>query len=301
MSEQRAGDRTSLDPGSSGDTAISRPGQDVIIFGFGRSGTTWIAQVLARTGMEMVFEPLQPRHVPEIGECKSPYQDLSLFWYLERDDEFEHEDIVRRAITGRLRNDWTIRSADPDPPRRKVVKVIRANLMADWLLTRLPLNPLFVVRNPLAVVASAVRAGWYNNRDGLRFPPNLPLLCGPLEEFRDLIASALDPVEILATTWCINHYIPKKVGLFQRVHCVNYDRFVLDPLKSFQDLARSLHFDLNADAIDQISRRSFTTAGESLKKGYAPNTAWKKFLSREDVKRIQKIVERFDLSEFISG
>jgi LPS sulfotransferase NodH len=44
--------------------------KNVLVFGAGRSGTTWLAQILAAAGLELIFEPLNPQMVPECCEWK---------------------------------------------------------------------------------------------------------------------------------------------------------------------------------------------------------------------------------------
>ncbi len=127
-----------------------RPPKTVVVFGAGRSGTTWLAEAIAAAGLELVFEPLNPQEVPECRE----WQPLPLFY--RRTDDFPWQDVFAAMLRGEIRNAWTERGSYRG--ERKVVELIRANSMIDWILEHFDIHPVFIIREPplgRRVVASA--------------------------------------------------------------------------------------------------------------------------------------------------
>ena len=163
-----------------------------IIAGSGRSGTTWILDVLAESNkLDTVFEPLHPKCVPGVGKFANNYI---------RDDDFvpELQRLIEKIFKGNMKNIWTNYRIRPDrfnpwsdnpafqhqndnlfnkchillsgfkkffinylKYRKKtgaiIVKFIRANLMLGWISKNFDVKIVFVVRHPASVIASMLR------------------------------------------------------------------------------------------------------------------------------------------------
>lgn len=137
--------------------------KSVVILGFGRSGTTWISDILSKvTGRLILFEPLHPAasglgRAFTYGRGVSPVGGDSLVSYLD--------DVLGK----RVRKNWLLRNHLPvgldevsddfvDAVWRECevvgLKEIRSNFMIPWLARSLDVRIVFVMRHPLAVMAS---------------------------------------------------------------------------------------------------------------------------------------------------
>ena len=159
-----------------------------IILGSGRSGTTWLQDVLAEANnLRPVFEPLKAvtSRVPDyeyayLQEDANP-EDLTVFldnvfsgdfrsiwsdyriWPSKVAPSWSHFSSIANLM--RYRRDL-VRFKDNylkyHPMVKKealLVKFIRANLMIGWLRQRFDLDMILVLRHPGAVVESQLRLG----------------------------------------------------------------------------------------------------------------------------------------------
>lgn len=159
----------------------------LIIAGSGRSGTTWVLDVLAETNnLRPVFEPLNPLGVRETRFFCNRY-------VREKAYEPELKCFMEKVFTGKLNYLWPkTRIVPAEMPSsisqmtswdynytllshytkilirysnyarkksfRPITKFIRANLMLDWLVANFNPRIIFLVRHPGAVVASQIAA-----------------------------------------------------------------------------------------------------------------------------------------------
>lgn len=155
----------------------------VVIFGSGRSGTTWVQDALAKANdYATVFEPLHPDAVPGAERFANLYVRPGT-----RNPDLT--DYMRAALDGTRAPLWTALRTRPDRlrpelsmftsigglrhlratyakaftawhehgrrrNRPKVVKFIRANLLADWLVGEFDVRGAVLVRHPCAVLSS---------------------------------------------------------------------------------------------------------------------------------------------------
>lgn len=157
----------------------------LIIAGSGRSGTTWVLDVLAKANnLRTIFEPLHPLGVPE----SQPFANR----YVKDDaDKPELKRFMKNIFENKISSLWTNYRMLPEDlkpsiknmtswdynysllsryktflirflktPRwesqRLITKFIRANLMLGWLANNFNLRIVFLVRHPGAVVASKI-------------------------------------------------------------------------------------------------------------------------------------------------
>ncbi len=160
--------------------------QSVFIFGSGRSGTTWVQDVLAEANnFGTIFEPLHPEAVQGARRFSNLYLRPGAA-------APELRAFMDRVIDGTLKSIWTTLRARPDrlfpslenlgtwkairytkanyvrasrrwwhnrkfAGRPKVIKFIRANLLLEWLVREYGLRSALIVRHPCAVLSSVLR------------------------------------------------------------------------------------------------------------------------------------------------
>ena len=129
--------------------------RSLIIAGAGRSGTTWLAELVDRLApSRWVFEPFHDR-VP-VG-ARFAYR-----WLDPAESDSALEMFWRQALDGSLPDRW-VRHLEPghERPELVLVKTIRGNLMLGWLRQNFPSVPIIaLLRDPCDVVASRLRCGW---------------------------------------------------------------------------------------------------------------------------------------------
>ncbi len=135
----------------------------IVVLGFGRSGTTWISDIISKAlGGLVLFEPLHPQACSFAADVC--YDDLSGQASSRRVNAY-----LNTVLMKNYRQRWLLRNhlftpleevsgefieAIWDECQVLGFKEIRANFMIPWLRTQLDARIVFVVRHPCAVIAS---------------------------------------------------------------------------------------------------------------------------------------------------
>jgi hypothetical protein len=183
------------------------PSRAVLVLGSGRSGTTWLAESIARqTTSRLMFEPFHP--------LWSPRRDrLRLF--LDGNDPGEPMASTATAVlTGRVRKFQVDQVVVSRFPRARVVKDIHTTNLLPWFAERFPEVPVvFALRHPIATALSRQRFG-----DFFGLAAYLDTTPGREDAERSPVASLLptydryctdsDPLVRLVAEWCIENAYP---------------------------------------------------------------------------------------------
>ena len=256
----------------------------VFLAGSGRSGTTWLSELIDHDGSyRRIFEPFHPGKVEDFRRFGSKQ-------YLRPTDgrgEFLHP--ARKVLGGGLRSGWTDRGGAL-LARRRLVKDIRANLLLGWLAEHFSGMPIvLLMRHPCAVVASRLALGWMDNLDETMAQQDLVedhLL--PVEE---RIRAASDPFERHLFLWCIDNYVPLRQFSPGAIHLCFYEDFVLDPGPNLRRLFAFVGRDFDEAVLRKVARPSSTS-----RRGDRPGVdGWREGLGRERVEEAGEILSLFGL------
>lgn len=245
-------------------TPINHPrpdlSQTLLAAGIGRSGTTWLGDLLNVDGARRVlFEPLHPDKGLPLA------QSLPNNRYVPPDaDDLTLRDAIADILSGGQHNAWTDqyedRPADQDP-RPPLVKAIRLNLLLPWLHRQFPEMPMvYILRHPGAVIGSQMRMNW---GDGsvlqARLLSQAPLAEGTLKPVLPLVRHADDEFARRLAIWCavqfvLRHELPDSVPV------VRYEDLVLQPGQTLPPLYERLSLPYDEAAVMQaVGTPSATT------------------------------------------
>jgi len=192
--------------------------QLIFILGSGRSGTTWLLDLLtSHPSYRSVFEPLHPSQIPQAALWANQYLTAES----EATDLERHlwDSVGSTTTTGRWR--WMTARLGSGPPLRHlaqrvlsvsrlrpwphktVVKLIHANLMVDWLQSRFDAPIVFLLRDPLAVVRSQLGMGWDTRLDV--YLRQERLMDAFFAEHVDFLTQMDTPAERLAARWAFEN------------------------------------------------------------------------------------------------
>lgn len=262
----------------------------VVIAGSGRSGTTWLANVVNhRNEFRYIFEPFHPRHV-EI--CRHfPHRK-----YLRPTETGQAWlEPVRRILEGRIRGRWVDAYNRRLLSRRRLIKTTRANLFLRWLHVRFPGTPIvLLLRNPCAVAVSRLRVGW-----SVR-PPKLlaqeELVEDHLGPFEAPMRRAEGEFEKAIFLWCVDTYVPLRQFRAGEIHLVFYEDLHRQPQREVERLFTFLgrpHDDRVHGDLRQPSRQS--RSDSAVVAGGDPLRDWRRFVSPADIRRAEEILTLFGL------
>ena len=294
----------------------------LILAGSGRSGTTWILDVLSElNGLRPVFEPLHPDAIP----VASPYTNKYIASEERHPKLQKFLDTVFDGSFNSLWSDYRIRtnllmprlSSFSSPGSMKalwgewasavkrykrygrllksspvLVKIIRGNLMLGWLREHYNARIVFVVRHPGAVVESRLRISGPSWDTGpmLESYRNGQML-GPLEErYASLLNSKLDPAEAHTLIWCIENQLPMERASIDGYPVIFYESLLSDGEREWQRIVAAFEVPVNPFGSEVLSKPSQQSALARRKKINRGGT-WLDRLNERDRKGVQRILD----------
>lgn len=257
------------------------PSHAALVLGSGRSGTTWLAEAIARRHRSrLLFEPFHPR-LGAMGGGARLFLDPA-----EHPPSFERS--ARRVLSGRVRGPYIDGVRVARLPRGRVVKDVHASNLLPWFRANHPDVPVvYVVRHPIAASLSRLRADtFYGVGDYLATPAGRVDAEGsPAAAWLPMYDECREdpePLVRLVAEWCIENAYPLSRGDDPGVALVFYENAVLDPaseLARIDELCATALGVPRAAAIDEVRAPSATdwrgTAAEARISG-----DWEQLLGR---------------------
>ena len=261
----------------------------VFVAGSGRSGTTWLAEAIARgRGYRLVFEPF---HSGKVGACR----DFRSKQYLRPDDRREaFLGPAREVLSGRVRGRWTDRLNRAFVARRRVIKDIRTNLLLGWMRANFPGMPMvLLLRHPCAVVASRLALGWKDNlSETMEQPALVEDFLYPMERE---IRAARGAFERHVFLWCIDNFVPLRQFAPSGIHLVFYEDLIVRPEVELRRLSAVLGEDLDVPGVRRALRRPSPLSRKPEGPGPAPLDGWRGSVTERELGRALEILGLFGL------
>ena len=197
----------------------------IIVIGTGRSGTSWIHDVMsAHHNYRRIFEPLHPDQVASMSEFSGLYLDetdnnprlkeyLDCVFHHRTNDAWiswlhmgisKHTPLLRKMIQ-HVSNLHQVKVFAAN----RVVKFIQANMMISWLVENFRYQIVFVIRNPYSTIQSQLHMGWSHDLAPYLVQNKLrgKVLSEPLIRYVESLQSV---TERLAARWCIENIVAIK-------------------------------------------------------------------------------------------
>jgi hypothetical protein len=278
-------------------------GENIIIFSYPRSGSTWLTELIRGIpGTVILWEPLHIRSV-------EPFAKLGFGWrqHIPEDEEWkEAEEVFAKLYRGEYLNFWLTSREFPlnfVTADRMIVKFVRANALALWLLNRFnfDLTPIYLLRHPFAIAASQMKEGsWDYEFDGYEIP-DMPYN-EIIKQHSDFLFTINSKPEKMVATWCINN----RVMLDNEHHnhdwlTVYYEALLLHPEEELQRIFDQWNMEMPNGILDRIRKESSTTKEATFKKDLELQLSkWRIFFSSGDIKRMQRVLDYFEINIYSS-
>lgn len=293
----------------------------IVVLGFGRSGTTWISDIISKvSGHLILFEPIHPQ-VTYLAE-KLAYasvtdngsSDLLRYFYAE-------------VMNKRNRAKWLMRNHVPDRLDKisdsflhtlweqcHIIgfKEIRANFLMEWYLEHLGARIVFIIRHPCATVASIkVRQNFWE----FGWPDTYNLFLEktiynqhyqdhPLRRGLGVVREARTQVEQYAVMWAITHAIALPELARLGLPLFHYEEFYDQPFSSTKALFNYLgnaQVHIHPSYLFTPSMTTLKTVHGlgSMEKNLAKKGVaffWEERLTEAEVERVMEIVRAFGIT-----
>lgn len=225
----------------------------IIIVGSARSGTSWLAETIAKQHRyRSLFEP---EH--EFNTLKGNVLCDKLI--IEKEGfEAEHA-YLKRVFANRVDNNWIAQNSNrkwkrhlwPIIPKKFVIKFVRCNLAAHYMQHEFSIPVVHILRNPYDLLHSQQRVKFPWLYDLSRFVTDENLVgllkkefhfqFKPLETYTDL--------EKLTIRWCVENVVPITI---QQAESETYRLIRYEELRKDIALFLELCHDFNLDPLTNI-------------------------------------------------
>lgn len=286
----------------------------VIVAGFPRSGTSWLAKCLSFAPRFTYYR--EPDNFDRVKEAERRFANLYLT--AEHDDP-AYRRLMTRACAGNVATAFTMRE-DPGPllsrlggpgralgerlpflflrRRHVLLKLVFANLNLTWLSANFPeARQLVVLRHPCGQFASWRRLGWEPAPAALLENPRL--VADHLHPFADLIRSAGSFWERAGALWGATvHVIHRQTRADDGRLVVAYEWLCGDPEGRMEELYRLLGMAWGPRALRGVRATNAESDGMtySLHRPAAVQVdRWKDRVSAEEIEACRRFVEPFGL------
>lgn len=264
----------------------------VFIAGIGRSGTTWLEEMINyHHDYRIMFEPFRVDKVDILRQWNDQQ-------YIRPDN---HQDKylkpARIILNGNIRNKWIDHFNKTVITNRRIVKDIRANLFLKWIKNNFPEIPMiYIIRHPCAVANSKIKLGWEEDMDHYFLQKNL--MEDFLEPFRDRIMSISDEFEKNILIWSIENYVILKQFRKEEILFVFYESLCLNTQK---EISRIFTF-LGKKAPDNVSSISskpsaLSRSFSAINNGSNLINSWKNTITKEQIQQSRVITSLFGLDK----
>jgi hypothetical protein len=267
--------------------------ETILISGSPRSGTTWVANLLASvTGATTLFEPLHPVRVP-----KAKRAGLDWRTYVSAKTDWPNgRDFFKEVLTGKVINSWTTSFSPVKSaffPKRWIVKCVRANLLLPWLTEEYPRLPIvYIVRHPCATIASQLRQNW----PLMKSPPHIPGLFEEYPHLSQIVERLETPLEYTAALWCLENYVPLSIASREQFLTVCYEELVTDGFNVVQKMGYHVGGGTFSSANLNIEQRSLSSKKYSLNITRSKQLAgWQDLLNEKEIQSVLGVVAEFGI------
>jgi hypothetical protein len=266
----------------------------VFLAGTGRSGTTWVQNVINHDATyRIMFEPFQSRKI-----------ELLRAWnfrqYLRPDNR--NPVFLRPAsviLHGQIKDPWIDQLNTRILTNKRLIKDIRTNLILRWIKENFPQIPIiFLLRHPCAIAASKIKLGWEAHLE--EFLSQDELLDDFLSPYQSDIAKAKDPFEKFIFSWCVENYVPLKQFRPGEILVIFYEDFYLHPQQNIEAIRSFLHTPLKPNSrsfSEEILRQPSSTSRKdsAIFSQANPIDYWRKDINDLQIKRAVEILSLFGL------
>lgn len=274
----------------------------VFLAGIGRSGTTWLSNVINyNNDYRYIFEPFYEK---KVSICKN----FDSKQYIRESSNGENFlEPVKLILSGRVKSKWSDRFNERIFTNKRLIKSIRANLFLKWLHLNFPNLPIvLILRHPCAVAASKIKLNWKRSLD--KYLQQKYLMEDFLDPFRQeieraekLFRSSNDSFENHIFSWCIENYVPLKQFREKEIYPVFYENICASPESEIKNMFAFFNKKYDKKVLQSVKIASrLSGKHSSIKTGESLTDSWKKHITEEQMYRAIEILQLFGLDKIYS-
>ena len=274
------------------------PEQNILFFGDPRGGTTWMGETLSNLfQLPILWEPMLPRKDSRFVKHQfAPRQFLP--------DDLQDASIkssFEDLFSGKHIDHWEIQhttASDLAKAKAAIIKFTRGNMLLPYLTANFHFEkkPIYMLRNPFAVVASQLKhAGWKDAKPFFEIPksPHNQVYLAHEDFLKKL--NTLEEVQMakwaLTNQQVVSHPRHDKDWVY-----ITYEETLLQPEKTLTKiLNRWGSKDVQLSTID-FDKKSRTSADNIIKTKEEQLNHWQKSFSSQQMNKMKNVLDYFEMS-----
>ena len=291
--------------------SINNSNNPIVILGFGRSGTTWLSDIISKAvGGLILFEPFHPEvcafakaYCYHNGSDKEILEKGALHLQDSFDKKKSNKWLIRNHLSSSL-EEVSDEFVSQVWSECAVIgyKAIRQNFMIPWVYANISKNIVFVKRDLLSVVSSLIKRKQFWKEFGFEFHEKkffTEVLISNRYAFFDstklttIYNGLQDDYLKMAFLWIVTHYVAeydlKRLG----IPYFKYEDLYLDPYKTTNKILSHIgHEDVTLHPSylftpSMLTLRTFHT--ESFDKSWDMEFFWKDTLSKDMISSLLRL------------
>lgn len=276
----------------------------VLIAGHGRSGTTWIGKTISKA--ENVLYYNEPCNDNITKEKKHDWIWRKYIPLNDRNSYFEY--YLNGAFNGQIMPGSTWYRKKPwarlSPNSVIVIKEVAASMSINWVYKLYQPRVFVVVRHPCAVVLSNKKRG--NLSQQAKRIESIKNMVKDKTLVRDYLSSYLSVIEKIETIseadavfWAIRNLILADfLSKHQEQKIIYYEDVCRNPTIEFAKIFEQMRLNLSQKVQDFIEQTTSCDRPGTYSTSRITSKQigkWKRELSQDEIYRVRKIVEQFNL------
>ena len=271
----------------------------IILAGTGRSGTTWVANILNYNKryryMDEPFHPRRVRLIKKIGGIP----------YLRPEDKNENiHNIISQVISGRIRSIYINRHNSKYISNKRLIKDIHISIILKWIKINFPEIPLILLlRHPFAVAYSRARLKWWDaDAILIKYLRQDKIVEDFLTGKTEIVKNLKDDFLKFVFIWCIENIIPLRQLNESEIHLVFYENLCRHPEKEAKKMFDFIGCKM-ADSIVPIFNKpsQVTTRDSAILNKRDLVTDWQHRINKSQISEGMNILKSFGLDKIYSG
>lgn len=266
----------------------------ILVAGTGRSGTTWLAQILNHNNsFRQIFEPFHPDNVAKADQVLGRKKFLP-----PQTRTTEPHTFIQDVLQGKISTPWTNRINKKLLSSRRLVKTIHGNLLLGYIHQQFPeVKQVLIIRHPLAVAYSKQKTGWWVTPEiDTLFLNQHTLVQQHLAPIQDKLSGLESSLDKIIAAWCIENFIALQTVSAGGAYLVFYEDLVHQPQKTIPQLFAHLNLPFTPDILEKAQIPSYTTRADSaVMKHKNMLTEWQGHFSSSDCDRMEEMLGWFGL------
>jgi hypothetical protein len=286
-------------------------GPPIFVSGTHRSGTTWVAKMLAVPGLWYVHEPFNPNK----NVWREPFSYVPIDGNDDRVDR--HMQCVLKggfrqaSLSGPVDHPlMPLRLLSP-PIRRAMVKDPLACLLTGYLTQRFHLQTLVLFRHPCGFVSSIMRLGWPTACQLKEFLTRPRLMSDHLAPHADLLSrySIEDSYESAAVLHGVLNLVLWRQTQQLKLRWIRFEDLCASPLERFAEMFEWLQLPYS-DSVRQEHVRLCLSGSEApqdyhthavARQSQAMAASWRRDLKPDVVQRVRDIWRQFEIPLYVDS